>query len=506
MTRRETLWLVILTLAGGALRFSRLDAQSLWIDEYLMVLRASLGEPFRWADWFVNPQGPLPALVIRLWSDLCGTSDWILRIPSACYGTATIPGVFFLARRMCRSAAWPATVLATLSPFLLWYSQEARHYGLAFLVATWSGIAFLRLAEDPPGRKGRILYPATLLIGMLSHLVMGFVALAHGLTLLFWRRERMRAWLTAAIPAFLLFTPWLWYSVTQNLNLEHVARIDPIPVSEMLRGQTTFSWLALPFTGLVLLGGYSLGPPVAELHAAPHLSTVLPDLPLIAPLGLGALILAVAGLVRLRREPGRLTLVAFWVLLPLVAVMAMSWRNLKPFNPRYLGMALPVILVVLGAGFSLLARSRRWLAALVALMVVVPMTVALGNYFTDPRYAHEDVRGAARILRQEATGEDIILGQGAARVLDWYYKGPAGWQLVYGVWTRDSAVMTRKLDEWTNGRRYAWLLISRPWLDDPELTLRALMERRFGPGHSYPLAGVQFIRFTVQPPAGGAGE
>jgi len=476
----------VLTLAGGALRFYRLDHQSLWIDEYLMILRACLGEPFRWGDWLVNPQGPLEALVLRLWTGLCGTSDWQLRFPSALFGTATIPAVYFLARRIHASAAWPAALLATISPFLVWYSQEVRHYALAALTVTLAGLAFLRLAEDPPARRSMGLYSLSLLAGLMSHLTMGFVAMAHGLSLLFWRRERFGRWLLAALPAFLLFSPWIWFSVSRNLNLRHVAQPGPIPVAEKLRGETTFNWLAFPFTGQILLGGNTLGPPLSDLQLAPRLSTVRPYLPIIIPLGLGAVILAGAGIRRLRREPGRLLLMTLWVLLPLAGVAVMSWRNLKPFNPRYLVGAMPVLLVLMGAGFAALLATRRRLALAAALLVLLPMGVSLRNYYFDPRYWREDVRGAARILAREAGAEDIILGQGSARVLEWYEHGPAPWQPVHRPWVDDSDVLTARVTEWTAGRRHAWLLATRAWSVDPGGILRRHLEERFGPGRDYP--------------------
>jgi hypothetical protein len=79
--------LLMLTLFGAVLRFLRLDHQSLWIDEVLMIQRASLGEPFRWADWFINPQGPLPALLLRLSTSYWGLTEWAMRFPSAAAGT-----------------------------------------------------------------------------------------------------------------------------------------------------------------------------------------------------------------------------------------------------------------------------------------------------------------------------------------------------------------------------------------------------------------------------------
>ena len=498
MTRQDRVWLLLLTLVAGTLRLVRLDAQSLWIDEFLMIGRASLGEPFRWSDWFVNPQGPLPALLLRWSVALFGSPEWALRLPSALLGMATVPLIFFLARRLHPASAWPAAILATLSPFLVWYSQEARHYALAILAAAWSGIAFLRLLDDRPGRGAVWHYSLSLLVGLMSHLVMGFVALAHGLTLLIWRRDRLPAWVTAVVPAFLLFSPWLWVAVTQNLNLAHVAQSGPIPAAELLRGESTFSWMGLPYTFFVFLAGYSLGPSLVELHDAPRLATVLPHLVLILPLAAGALVLALAGLVAMRQAPAHRGLVLFTIFVPLVAVTLMSLRNAKVFHPRYVALALPFVLTLLGAGFAELHARRRLSAYGAALLVLVPSLVSLGNYYGNGRYAREDSRGAARILLREAIATDLVLGQGAPQLLEWYAHGPAPVVVVYEPWLRDSAALDARFVEWTADRERIWLMSVRPWLQDPERRLKTELDRRFGPGHAYPLNGVTLVRYEIR--------
>jgi len=498
MTKQDRVWLLLLTLGAGTLRLVRLDAQSLWIDEFLMILRASLGEPFRWSDWFINPQGPLPALLLRWSVALFGSSEWALRLPSALLGTATVPVVFFLARRLHPPSAWPAAILAAISPFLVWYSQETRHYALAILAAAWSGIAFIRLMDDRPCRGAAWQYSVSLLVGLMSHLVMGFVAVAHGLTLLIWHRKRLAPWLVAVVPAFLLFSPWLWVAVTRNLNLAHVAGAGPIPVDELLRGESTFSWLGLPYTFFVFLAGYSLGPSLVELHDAPRWTTVLPHLGTIAPLALGAAMLALAGLSAMKRTPSTRGLILFSIAVPLLGVTLMSLRNAKVFHPRYVALALPFLLALLGAGFAQLRATRRSLAWVAALLVVVPSLVSLGNYYGNGRYAREDSRGAARILRAQALESDIVLGQGAPQLLEWYEHGPAPVVVVYEPWLRDPAALDARIQGWTAGRPHVWLMCVRPWLQDPKRTLKAELDRRFGPGESYPLNGVTLIRYSTR--------
>lgn len=497
-TTATTWLLLVITLLGLALRLFRLGEQSLWIDELLMIRRASLGEPFRFGDWFVNPQGPLPALLLRISAGLFGTTEVSLRLPSALAGAATIPVIGRIAARFDPRAVIPAAVLAALSPFLIWYSQETRHYAVAILGAALAHLTFLRLLEGPAGPRRVAAYAACLWIGLMSNLTVIFMAAAHGLTVVTLRRERWRPWLAAVAPAFLLMGPWIWVAVTANLNLRDVVSVAPVPVAERLRGETTFSWLGVPYTGFVFFAGYSLGPSLVELHDAPRLATVLPHLPGILPLALAAVVLCAVGF--LGRETSRTLrwLVLLSVLLPLAAVLALAWRNAKVFNPRYIAVALPLILAVTAAGYSRLRRRSALLAGAVGLLMLLPTLLALKNYYFDPRYARENMRAAADLLKREAGAEDLVLGLGAPQVLTWYYSGPAPVEFVYDVWVQDGAGLPARVDAWAAHRRSLWLCVSRPWLQDPQGRLKALLDARFRAAQKWEFSGVSVTRYAVE--------
>ncbi|HEX7880363.1 MAG TPA: hypothetical protein VF720_13190, partial [Candidatus Eisenbacteria bacterium] len=404
-------------------------------------------------------------------------------------------------------------VLAALSPFLVWYSQETRHYALGILAAAWSAITFLDLIDEQSSggaSAGRgvtaghgasftprlvACYGISLLIGLMSHLATAFLIGAHALVILLWRRNRWKPWLMAVVPALVFFSPWIWVTITRNVNLAHVAAAGPVPEGELLRGESTFSWMGIPYTFFVLLAGYSLGPTLVELHDAPRLATVTPYFAPILLLILGAAGLGLGGIAALRRNRAHLGLVLFCVAVPLIGVTLLSMRNAKVFHPRYVAVALPLVLALLGAGFAWWRERRPAIAWLLVLLIGAPLGLSLANYFTNGRYAREDSRGAARILADRAAPDDIVLAQGAPQLLDWYDHGPAPVVVVYEPWVRDRAALDARLDGWAAGRRHVWLMSVRPWLQDPKLLLRAGLEARWGPGEVHPLNGVTLIRY-----------
>src|SRR5262245_7217231 len=145
--------LIALTLAGAALRFATLGAQSFWYDEAVTVrllhmdLTGMLGA-------IPNKEStpPLYFVLAWLWTRPFGTGEVGLRSLSALLGTAAIPVFYAAARELCsRRAALIVAALAAFNPLLVWYSQEARSYSLLVLLSALSLWGFARLLRRPDG-------------------------------------------------------------------------------------------------------------------------------------------------------------------------------------------------------------------------------------------------------------------------------------------------------------------------------------------------------------------
>jgi mannosyltransferase len=187
---RPWLWLAGLTALALILRLIRLD-QQLWYDE-MTTLVQSVRQPFLkiLTSYTSKNQHLLYSLLARISILAFGDHIWSLRLPAVLFGTACVPALYALARRMAsQGEAMLAAALLTVSYNHVWFSQNARGYtGLAFwtLVATtlFLDVVSRRPSESPNGMKPWLLYGLVVGLGMYTHLTMGLVAAAHGIIFL----------------------------------------------------------------------------------------------------------------------------------------------------------------------------------------------------------------------------------------------------------------------------------------------------------------------------------
>ncbi len=155
-----TWWpLLALTVLAAALRLSTLDQQSLWYDEAFTpvhVLRASLGTTLHNV---VHTENTPPLWYLLEWgvSRVFGTGAVALRLLSAIAGIATVPVAWAVGRELqgspTRRAAIVTAAFVATCPLFVWYSQEARAYGLFVLTASLALLCFVRALRNPTTRR-----------------------------------------------------------------------------------------------------------------------------------------------------------------------------------------------------------------------------------------------------------------------------------------------------------------------------------------------------------------
>jgi hypothetical protein len=183
----------VLVLAA-ALRLSTLGSQSLWYDEAFTpvhVLRGSLSSTLHGVAHSENNPPLWYVLEWGFWRVL-GSGAVALRLLSALAGIATVAVAWAIGSEMAgRRAALAAAALVAFNPLFVWYSQEARAYGLFVLCAALAMLAFVRALAQPT-RSRLLLFGIAGALALLTHYFAVFL-LAPMLAWLLWEAWRLRS-------------------------------------------------------------------------------------------------------------------------------------------------------------------------------------------------------------------------------------------------------------------------------------------------------------------------
>ena len=119
---------------------------------------------------------PLYFLLARAWAKLFGSSVLTMRAFPALISLLSLPLFYWLALLLFESPIVASTTvcLASVSPIMIRYAQEARPYSLWIVCILLSSIMLIR-ALHFDNRRSWIYYSITVSFAFLTHLLSGFV-------------------------------------------------------------------------------------------------------------------------------------------------------------------------------------------------------------------------------------------------------------------------------------------------------------------------------------------
>lgn len=140
----------LLFALGAATAFFRIEGHGLWGDEIWQVLWArQQGVLETIARFRAPPDFPLHFILVQLTTTF-GTNPFWVRLPSALSGTMTVPLVYLVGKRaLNRTTGIVAAVLLSVSPFHVWFAQDARPYAALAFYSLLSFFFFVELARKP---------------------------------------------------------------------------------------------------------------------------------------------------------------------------------------------------------------------------------------------------------------------------------------------------------------------------------------------------------------------
>jgi mannosyltransferase len=475
-TDKLLLWSAI--LIGAFLRLYRLGAQSIWGDEALTLQVYTVGHSFSQLMsnvWHRAFHPPLYFIIAHYWYML-GKSEFMLRFPSAVFGIAAIPVVYRIARSLFgpRTGAISAVVVA-LSPFHIWYSQEARMYSLQILLVAASMMLFLR-AWKPATRWDMPGYGLVTVLGLYTQISTALLVAAQSLFISFAsvrRPRRLAVWIATEAVIVIVFLPWMLHFMTSHSAIGSEGTIgfnrekSPVHIA-----------YALYTLGV----GYSLGPSVSALHFLPPRIAIMRHLPVIAVSALVFGMLFTLGLMHAHRT----NRFGFWMLVtgffvPVALVGIASLLPGVPLNPRYVIVAIVPYWIIIALGVE--SCTRRPVGWVMPACAMALLGVSLFNHYSLPVYAKQDVRSAVALVDEHARPGDVAIVSSIEiggpfiyylKRQDLPYVGyPSHPGLI------DRQTLPSDMRRILAGHKRVWLVLGRTWSSDPQGILPRTFAARY---------------------------
>lgn len=455
-------WVASVTILGFLMRRYHLGNESLWFDEADIVWRAR--QPFDvLAQGFLEAgeNGPLYTLILHYWLALLDAMPPVagalhllfgvsyeapVRGLSAIFGTAAIPLMYLLARRV--GGHWlgiAAAILLAINPFHIWHSQDAKMYTMLVMMALASTLLYMLALE-----RGTPLlwagYVVATWVMLTTHSMAGLVLLAQLVStpsLLKNRKppdgeedapvlpNRRHWWLGWGWAMLLILGPafpivWLRFAaiITDTVNVGWDA---PASLTDIFGTMfVTFAVNRAPIPWEII-GALAMA--ALAFFGISNFEFRISNLPKFLRLRF-----KIPGLEHSFRNSkfeirNGVLVLALW-LLP-ISVFWLVTLKVPIFQARYMIMALPPYLILVALGLFVLRRIHPLLSAGAAGLLGVVTFVALTGVNYAPTVQKEDWRGAMVYVQDHIRLRDVmVVSPGYLKsAVEVYYK-PGGPGLV----------------------------------------------------------------------------
>lgn len=119
------------------IRLYRLGYHDFWYDEIVTISYAQ----YPWGNW----NAPFYWVFLHFWVKIFSVSEFSLRFPSLMFSFLSVVLIFFLGKELFNKRTGViAALLMGLSPFHLWYAQEARDYSMVLFFGILSSTILLK--------------------------------------------------------------------------------------------------------------------------------------------------------------------------------------------------------------------------------------------------------------------------------------------------------------------------------------------------------------------------
>jgi O-antigen/teichoic acid export membrane protein len=406
-------------ITAGALIVRLLPTRGIWLDEATSITQAQLPlgkllDSLRATD--VHP--PLHHLILWALAHVAGTSELVMRAPSIIAGAVLVPVLYALGRELYdERAGHLAAALGAFAPFLVWYSQEARMYGLFMLFGALAMLAQLRALRRNERRDWVLYGTATVALIWTQYFGFLFVLTQQAIFLLTAIRTHRRG---GNVRPFL--RRWLGNAALIAVALLPLAgfALDQFQANQASgRGFNAPQQAGHVEAGHARPGVYSALTNVLWAVIGYHSNKVMAALTALWPLAmLGALMMLG------RRSQQRSRYVLACALVPALAMMAIGFAKPFLFEVRYFAATAPLLLVLLARAATGWARQGAATLAIGVVLVGCMGVASADQQLNGSNPRVYDFEGAVGEIKAESRPGDVLVYEPAFLHDVLHYYGP----------------------------------------------------------------------------------
>ena len=409
--------LLSLTLIGAVLRFYNLGFNSLWLDEASTLNFAVKSLPEIWQATTGGEFNP----PLFYWTEhimlVFGNSEVVLRFIPALLGVLTIPLIYLVGKEfMDRNTGIIAAAAFAFSPFLIYYSQDARAYSMMLFFVTFAMVFYFRALKSNDLTNWA-------LFGVLTALA-------------FWTHF----YALVIIGALILYALYeLLPKIKNSINA-----VKPLVTSCVIFGLIC---LPLIIVTIQLFAKRTASAPTFGIQGPDIIIATFAQISGSETAMYLLLLLFIAGIVQafmLDKNKG-IFLVTITVLTFVISNF-LSYRI--PMQPRYLIFLAIVYFIAIALSYRLLytlVNSRGVVYGLIVILMVMNTFMLVGYY---SGYVKEDWRGFAGGLQQMTEqGDFVVIVPGyVSQPLDYYYSNASDQTIEFSAYTANDlkAINTEK--------------------------------------------------------------
>ncbi len=388
--RREVIVLSLILAIATTMRLTRLGFQSEWNDEAISAVIAGGTTRQILTNQFHSLHPPGYYLALHFWRSLFGDSDFVLRLPSALMGIASVASMYLLGKFLFKKEVglWAAAITA-LMPFHLFYSQEMRMYSQLFLLSSLATLCQVQLWRNKK-HFWWVLYLLVSLMGLYSHYLFTLIVAALGLFFI------LRRWFTSMGPSWKIF--FLTHLVMGGLYL---------PIIFWLKSQLSQSsnyWIQE--VNLALFLSMPLSFTVGQFL---DLTVLQIGYGLVLIILIITMLQAARSLKLKQKRSGFfalvLVLITYWFPVLIIFIVSIFWTPLT--LPRLMMVAVPGLYLLIAWGATV-PIEKAVNVILVVLLILVGL-LADYNWLFNPNYGKPPVREAALFLKEKALPQEAII-------------------------------------------------------------------------------------------------